>query len=138
MDMKQSDHQNNALWAVFLEATDGVQRVQWMLFPPCKAEHGATWAEGNGRFIKRRIEKAGHRAKWKTTTKPSSVLAESKLESELIQYESTGWVFKQPILIVLEHDDYLKAWNGAEASTPYKALRHVEKVAMKRGYRLTN
>lgn len=128
----------NALWAVFLEATDGVQRVQWMLFPPCQAEHGATWAEGNGRFIKRRIEKAGHRAKWKTITKPSASLAEHKLKSELEQYESTGWVLKQPILIVLEQDDYEKAWAGAEASTPYKAIRHVEKVAVQRGYRLTN
>jgi hypothetical protein len=128
----------NALWAVFLEATDGVQRVQWMLFPPCRAEHGAAWAEGQGRFIKRRLEKAGHRAKWKTITKPSAAAAELKLKSELEQYESTGWVLKQPILIVLEEDDYLKAWAGAETSTPYKALRHVEKVAMQRGYRLTS
>lgn len=131
------NNMGNQLWAVFLEATDGVQRVQWMLFPPCLAEHGATWAEGQGRFIKRRIEKAGHRAKWKTITKHSAEMAAYKLKSELAQYESTGWVLKQPILIVLEQDDYEKAWAGAETKTPYKSLRHVEAIALKRGYRLT-
>lgn len=134
------DNSSDRLWAVFLEARSGNQRTQWLVFPPRLTEilGGAHGREGYGRFIKRRIEYKGHKAKWQTTTKPASSLLLSTVKDQLAQYESTGWVILDPILIRLEEDDYAKAWAGADATTPYKALRHVEKVALKRGYRLTS
>lgn len=139
------DLKNNRLWATFLEATsqpaDGgfAHRVQWMIFPPCIAEFGGDPGHaGYGRYIKRRFTRAGHKPKWETKTAPTAEDTTRLISAALEQYESMGWVLRQPILIELEQDDYAKAWAGALASTPYKALRHVEKIALARGYRLTS
>lgn len=127
------------LYAVFIECRQGEQRAQWMLFPPALPHLGVEHdPAGAQRFIKRRMTKKGHRAKWSTTQRRTAEELEKKLHLELDQYESTEWVFVDPIVIELEFDDYLKVWEGqAAAATPYKALRHVEAVAKKRGYRLT-
>jgi hypothetical protein len=103
------------LWAVFIEARMGGKRVQWFWFPPSSAELGSKLesAEGHGRFIKRRTEKPGDVAAWKTTTKPSVGLAAHQLELELAQYETTNWTLMEPIVIPLELDDYQKAWAAA-------------------------
>jgi len=136
-------YQTDGLHAVFMEAvresSAGLQRTQWFLFPPSIQDIGSGIKEGAGRFIKRRIEKAGHRAKWTTVEKPSYSLAASVLKEQLDQYESMdGWEMRPPVVIRLEHDDYEKAMKPGSVSTPYKALRHVEAVTRKRGYRLTD
>lgn len=132
------DNSFDGLYAAFFEAVNGEQRTQWMLFPPAVFSYGAEHnPEGAQRFIKRRLEKAGHRAKWRTVQRRTDSSLREKLALELDQYESTGWIIRQPIVIRLEQDDYEKVWSNAEvASTPYKAIRHVEAVAKKRGYRL--
>lgn len=128
------------MYAVFIEAVKGEQRTQWFLFPPANSAYGTSRKpDGSQRFIKRRIERKGHRAKWKTTQRAETPALEEKLKLELDQYESTEWVLRQPVVIALEQDDYLKVWdNEAEVTTPYKALRHVEAVTKKRGYRLVD
>ncbi len=132
------DNSLDGLYAVFLEAVNGQQRAQWMLFPPASFAFGVDHdPEGAQRFMKRRLDKPGHRAKWKTVQKTTSAGLEEKLRLELDQYESTGWIIRQPVVIRLEQDDYEKVWaNKTDADTPYKALRHVEAVTKKRGYRL--
>lgn len=131
---------DNRLWAVFLEARNGDKRTQWMLFPPRDSTLGATGPapEGQGRVIKRAMVYKGHKAKWDTIRKPSQGLMAHELKSQLDQYEASGWVLLQPVLIALDEDDYQKVWEREnDVSTPYKALRHVEAVTKKRGYRLT-
>lgn len=135
------DNSGDALWAMYVEAQKGEKRTQWLLFPPKSAAQlgeTPTAHEGYGRFIKRIIDYKGHKAKWKTVTKPSAALVNKFLKDQLAQYESLGFVIKEPVLIRLEADDYAKAWAGKDATTPYKALRHVEAVTIKRGYRLTS
>ena len=128
---------DRGLYAAFFEATNGVKTAQWMLFPTSLSEHGSKCSEGLGRFMKRRLDYADHRAKWATTQKPNWRDVNRKLSLELDQYESTGWVLRQPIVIALEVDDYQKAWeNEFKIITPYKALRHVNKVALSRGYKV--
>ena len=128
-------------FAVFLEAVrdsdKGQQRTQWLLFPPACANLGAELDEGWGRFLKRKIEKAGHRAKWSDFTRRDFGEVSGKAVLEMEQYASTGWEVRAPIVILMDQDDYQLAMTAdASVPTPYKALRHVEAVAKKRGYRL--
>lgn len=137
------NHQADGLHAVFIEAVResaaGLQRTQWLLFPPSIKDLGSSIREGQARFIKRRIERTGHRAKWTTSEKPSFSLLASILKEQLDQYESMeGWTMRPPVVIRLEQDDYEKAMVVGSVSTPYKALRHIEAVTKKRGYRLTD
>ena len=127
------DNNDTRLFAMYVEAFQGQKRVQWMIYPPALGEHGAALPEGTGRFMKRRLDREGHRAKWKTTDRSTMSVLNNKLALEFDQYESTEWVFRAPIVIAIEEDDYAKAM-GKELSTPYKALRHVNKVAVSRGY----
>lgn len=126
---------DNGLYAVFLEARQAGKRTQWMLFPPCRSALGGQVSEGMTRALKRRVEYAEHRAKWKTLENTSAAETEKQLKNQLDQYESLGWVLMQPIVIKLDADDYAKAYESwSKVTTPYKALRHVSKVAEKRGY----
>lgn len=136
--MSAHNLRDQELWAVFVEATNGKQRTQWMLFPPRMERYGAAGREGSARLIKRVLARPGDKSKWTTKEKPAQGLLANTLKSELAQYESAGWVLRQPIVIVLDHDDYLLVWDKekGDVKTPYKALRHVEAVAKKRGYRL--
>lgn len=126
---------NDGLFAVFIEARQNGKRTQWMLFPPAKGALGAVVTENMTRAIKRRMEYTDHRAKWKTLETAEPAAMERQINSQIDQYESLGWVFMAPIVIRLDHDDYAKAYSSyAKVDTPYKALRHVGKVAGKRGY----
>lgn len=133
---------NDGRYAAFLEARKGDQRAQWMLFPPLLDGYGLqdeTLSLGSMRFIKRKMDRPGHRAKWGTTARSTPLEIEAKLKLELDQYESVGWQIMEPIVIELEADDYMKVWENKDSVvTPYKALRHVEAVAKTRGYRLTD
>ncbi len=124
-------HVQAGLFAVFLEARQGQKRTQWFLFPP-------NLDDGRGRFIKRQLLHANHKAKWNTVEKHSYHAVGRKLGLELDQYESTDWVLVPPIVIQLEVDDFAKVWEKGEGNgnvvTPYKALRHVNAQAKKRGY----
>ena len=128
----------DGLFAVFLEARLGEKRTQWMVFPPAAPGHGLEGpTDGRGRCIKRRLDHGGHRAKWDTKTAPAHSEIEKTVLDQLGQYASTGWTIMEPVVISLDEDDYQKAWAAGSADTPYKALRHVEAVTRKRGYRIT-
>jgi hypothetical protein len=124
------------MFAVFIDAQsgDGTQRVQWLLVPPSVQKLTGV-AGDHGRFIKRRFDRKGHKPKWATSKLTSAAATSQYLKSNMREFESTGWVFRPPVVIRLETDDYQDVWRG---KTPYKALRHVEAVTRKRGYRIVH
>jgi hypothetical protein len=122
------------LWAVFLEATNGERRVQWMLFPMSMAAWGSGSAERRTVWMKRTLLRPDHRAVWKQEARPGPTRAVQSLKDDLDTHLGLGWTMRQPIAIRLEEDDYLVVYN--QAKTPHKALRHVNKVAQSRGYRV--
>lgn len=133
------------LHAAFFEAVSpdfdsGDTRVQWFLPPAGFVRLGAQIspsADGSGRFIKRRMGRPNHRARWQLTHATSAGSVNERLIAQLEQYASLGWDIREPVVIRLDSDDYCKLWSSSNGfETPYRALRHVEAVTKKRGYRL--
>lgn len=126
-----------AVFAAFFEARRGSSKTQWLLLPPSVKDLGSECPDGYGRFLRRALVPAKPKAAWTTLTKPLAEELNQKLKQELVQYESTDWNILDPVVIALELDDYALGWRSGNASTPQKALRHIEAQTKKRGYRLT-
>lgn len=127
--MSGRDKNLGVLFAVFLEAVNGYKRTQWLIVPPANTTYGTpAGLNGRGRMIKRSRSYPEHRAKWSLGEAHGHGTMRSTVMLELGQYESAGWTVLPPVVIALDHDDYLKVWKGeASFSTPYKAFRHVDK-----------
>ena len=125
------------LWAGFFEWVKGGSRTQYLVLPPARTNLGVpSDVAGSGAtlFMKRAITRPGHRAKWAWINSANDFAHAQRLAKDWAPYQTTpDWVFRPAIVIPLDADDYVTAWRG---KTPYKALRHVEAVAKKRGYRL--
>jgi len=125
------------LYALFVELTKGAQRSQWMIYPPARgaARRLAATPAGSARFMRRKLEHAEHRAKWQWSYSADGEALLGQALAKIEQYASQGWEARAPIVIAIEEDDYLKAMSPTPA-TPNKALRHVNRVAKLRGYRV--
>lgn len=135
----------DSLYAVFIEARNKDERVQWVAFPRLdyeiagqdvvKFDHDDTRVA----FMKRRLSGSKSRSVWKFFNHANN----DPLHAQLVQYGSTEWTIIDPVVVKLHLDDYQRIWGRAphqnkwSPSTPYKVLRHIEKVTVQQGYRLT-
>ena len=135
----------DSLYAVFIEARNKDERVQWVAFPKIDYEIAGQDVvkfhldDTRVAFMKRRLSGGKSRSVWKFFNHGNS----EPLHSQLDQYGSTEWAIIDPVVVKLHLDDYQRIWgrsphqNAWSPSTPYKVLRHIEKVTVQQGYRLT-
>ena len=136
-DLKSSDGIFRS--AIFLEAIKDEARVQWFVFPSRRLSfHGQYHGTHQQRFIKRFIPRKGKRVKWETHGRNQEAELTTMVTNQIDQYVSVGWEFRAPIVVNLEDDDIAKVWASVNngVSTPYRALRHVDKEMVRRGYSL--
>ena len=128
------------LYAMFVEARRGTDRHQWLLCTealdwPQLNLSSTVGPSGRGRYIERDVT-PGKAAKWKAKTRPAENIGDD-LKEKLEQYRAAGWEILEPVAVELRLDEYQGFWETLDKfTTPYSALRHVEAVTKKRGYRL--
>lgn len=120
------DLENN-LFGVYMQATKGAVRQQWIILPPPIAELGVKNIDTGPvpvlTYLNRTQQHEGNRSKWFhmrqwATSEP--------LDREFKKLLNDGWQVSDPIVVPIELDDYLKVWN--ERATPHKYIRAIDKV----------
>lgn len=113
------------LYMMYMQATKGDARQQWIVFPPAVAGFGDIKASdlGKGKYLSRTQSFPGNRSKWFHYTFPAgdSSVVLSKIET----LREDGWAVTSPILVKLEAEDYITTWRG---DTSHKAMRAVDRA----------
>lgn len=112
-----------ALHMVYVQAVKGDQRKQWVVFPPALKALGVPEDKAPAAqqclMLSRLQEFKGNRSKWfHFKLNPG----QTALTQELKDFENSGWTVGGMVVVPLEKDDYLEAWNG---DTPHKAMRAI-------------
>lgn len=115
------------LFGIYMQATKGAVRQQWIILPPPVAVLGVKNIDTGPvpvlTYLNRTQQHEGNRSKWFhmrqwETSEP--------LHREFAKLLNEGWAVAEPVVVPIELDDYLKVWN--ERATPHKYIRAIDKV----------
>lgn len=109
------------LHMIYVQATNGDKREQWVLIPPSLGYFGLDHQPHLYRILHRDQDFPGNRFKWfhelKNICQFNKVL--------VLRTENSNWTLSDVFLVPLEQDDYKSAHAGV---TPHKALRAVSRA----------
>lgn len=113
---------DGALHMMYVQATQGDRRVQWVVFPPAVSAlslpNGITANPNTVLVLNRTQEFEGNRSKWFH----KYVNSYAAFAQDLTKFGEQGYALIEPVVTPLETDDYQSVWSG---NTPHKALRAV-------------
>lgn len=116
---------DGALHMMYMQATKGDRRVQWVVFPPAVAAltlpSGVTANPNTVLVLNRTQEFEGNRSKWFH----KHVSSYAALAQDLTKHSEQDYALIEPVVVPLETDDYQTVWSG---DTPHKALRAVDRT----------
>lgn len=122
-----ANDQADNLFGIYMQATKGTVRQQWIILPPPVAALGVKGIDSGPvptlTYLNRTQQHEGNRSKWFhmrqwETSEPLDRHFKSLLDD--------GWALIDPVVVPIELDDYLKVWNNRE--TPHKYIRAIDKV----------
>lgn len=115
-----SDPTEDDLYMMYVQATKGDKRRQWVMIPPANSSFDGIHSSQDGKhlYITRLQDFPGNRSKWFSHVDQSGETLASNIED----CKNAGWEVSLPVLAKLDLDDYVDFWNG---KTSHKALRAV-------------
>lgn len=116
----------SALHMLYVQAVKGDQRKQWVVFPPAIAALGVPENRvpptTQNLLLSRVQEFKGNRSKWFHNRINTG---QTYLTEQMKHFEADGWALGGVVVVPLETDDYVSAWEG---NTPHKAMRAIDRA----------
>lgn len=129
-----SENLADNLNVMYLQATKGEERVQWLFLPPPIASLGVRHhLDTAGVYLTRHQSAPGNRSRWSVhhLTPTQGEAYHIAVVEEITLRVENGYTVMEPQVVKIRQDEYVAVWNSGD--TPQACIRAVDKVLIRRG-----